>query len=269
MSETRETSVNDLIVQAMNLLGPIAKSQRNAAQGFSFRGIDVVMNAIHPIFAKVGLFVTPDVISHECKEIVTPKGAKMFHHTMNVGFKFRGAGCKDAIYCSTMGEASDSGDKGAAKCMSIALKYALFQTLMIPLEAESDPDGHSPHLEEPEVSPKAKVEYVEANPAARFKVKNGDELSRIKEQAKGTGWVLREEKPQAAVNPQSGAPPLTKEMQDKIQEAKRAAGFTVREIVDHCRKNFDCAPAELTNEQGQELVDVLVKLSGVAEVISQ
>lgn len=260
-----ELSVNDLIVQAMNLLGPIAKSQRNQAQGFNFRGIDVVMNAIHPVFAKVGLFVTPDVISHECKEITTAKGAKMFHHTMNVGFKFRGAGCRDSIFCSTVGEASDSGDKGAAKCMSIALKYALFQTLMIPLEADSDPDAHSPHLEAPEPAPKA-LSPKGASPKASVAVTAGAatavdqaEFDRIRKESEGTGWVLREAK--SVANPQTGAPPLTNELKDQIQEAKRAAGFTVRQIVDYCRENFDCSPAELTNAQGEELVTMLHKLA--------
>jgi hypothetical protein len=44
------------------------------------------------------------------------------------------------------GEALDMGDKAGNKCMSIALKYALLQTFMIPTEDMQDPDSVSPQV---------------------------------------------------------------------------------------------------------------------------
>jgi hypothetical protein len=50
--------------------------------------------------------------------------------------------CIDGSNVSTtvIGEAMDSGDKATNKAMSIALKYALLQALLIPTEDEKDPD---------------------------------------------------------------------------------------------------------------------------------
>ena len=42
------------------------------------------------------------------------------------------------------GEAADSGDKGYNKCKSIALKYVLMQTFLVPLKDIADPDADTP-----------------------------------------------------------------------------------------------------------------------------
>ena len=48
----------------------------------------------------------------------------------------------------------DSADKGMNKAMSIALKYALMQMLLIPTKEEKDPDADTP----PETRPKTITE---------------------------------------------------------------------------------------------------------------
>jgi hypothetical protein len=57
-----------------------------------------------------------------------------------------------SVITSMAGEASDSGDKATSKALSMALKYALFQTFMIPT-GENDPDSEV--VEEAVVDPNA------------------------------------------------------------------------------------------------------------------
>ena len=44
-------------------IGVIGKDKKNQQQGFMFRGIDQVMNTLHPILAEFGVVVIPEIIS--------------------------------------------------------------------------------------------------------------------------------------------------------------------------------------------------------------
>ena len=46
------------IPEAIAKIGSIGKNKRNQQQGFMFRGIDDVYNAVNPILAECGLFLT-------------------------------------------------------------------------------------------------------------------------------------------------------------------------------------------------------------------
>jgi hypothetical protein len=121
-------------------VGAIGKDQVNQAQGFRFRGIDQVYNALNPLMAKHGVFLVTEIISHEHFEKPTKSGGLALHHFARCRFRF----ChKDgsSITAEIIGEASDTGDKGLNKAYSIALKYALFQAFLIP--TEDDPDKHT------------------------------------------------------------------------------------------------------------------------------
>ena len=55
-----------------------------------------------------------------------------------------------SISSVTLGESSETGDKGAGKAMSYALKFALLQSFLIPTEEQKDPDEHSVVFSKPE-----------------------------------------------------------------------------------------------------------------------
>lgn len=118
----------------------IGKDQRNDQQGFKFRGIDQVYNDLHGVFAKHGVFIRPNVVSREYMETATKSGNRMNHHFLVIDFHFCAEDGSEVVMRS-IGEAADSGDKGTPKCMSIALKYALFQALLIPTLDDKDPDA--------------------------------------------------------------------------------------------------------------------------------
>ena len=120
-------------------VGAIEKTRKNQAQGFQFRGIDDAMNELHGTFAKHSLFLTHEVLEHAMTERETRNGGKSFHHIAKVRFTFW-APDGSSVQATGVGEAADTGDKGAGKAMAYALKVCLLQTFLIPTEEEKDPD---------------------------------------------------------------------------------------------------------------------------------
>lgn len=133
----------------------ITKDRRNQQQGYSFRGIDDVFNALSPLLAKHGLCILPRVVSRECIERQTMKGGTLFYVTVGVEFDFVCAEDGSTHMVKTYGEAMDSADKATNKAMSAAYKYAAFQAFAIPTEGDNDADSHTPDVKPaPKATPK-------------------------------------------------------------------------------------------------------------------
>lgn len=120
----------------------IGKDQRNQQQGFNYRGIDQVYNALHPLLAKHKVFTTPEVLEKSRDERVNAKGTVLAFVTLRIRYTFW---CADgsSVSCVVEGEGMDSGDKASNKAMAVAHKYALLQTFCIPTEDMVDPDAES------------------------------------------------------------------------------------------------------------------------------
>lgn len=126
----------------------ISKDRENRQQGFSFRGIDQVYNALAPMLAKHGLVILPRITERTVTERTTQKGGVLFYVVVKAEFDFVATedGSKHTIV--TYGEAMDSGDKATNKAMSIAYKYAAFQTFCIPTEQTAiDADAEVHHVQ--------------------------------------------------------------------------------------------------------------------------
>jgi len=136
------TQITEKLIQINKEIGIIGKSQKNQQQGFSFRGIDQVMNELHALFAKHEVVILPQVKSRTREERTNTKGTLLFYTHLTVEFQFMAV--DGSLICSTIiGEAMDSGDKGCNKAMSVALKYALLQMFLIPTEELKDPDAET------------------------------------------------------------------------------------------------------------------------------
>lgn len=142
MSET--TGIHAAMIGILTDISPIAKEQRNTAQGYQFRGIDQFLNALHPLMAKHGVYVTPSVESIERTER-QGKSSVLLYAIATVRFTFRAAD-GSSVDCVTVGEGMDSGDKATNKAMSAAYKYALMQTFAVPTEDMIDGDAESPEV---------------------------------------------------------------------------------------------------------------------------
>jgi hypothetical protein len=130
-------------VQAALAVEGISKARSNQQQGYKFRGIDDVYNALSPLLAKHGLCVLPRCTSREVVERVNAKGTALFYVTVCAEFDFVAAedGSKHTVV--TYGEAMDSGDKATNKAMSAAYKYACMQAFSIPTEGDNDADAQT------------------------------------------------------------------------------------------------------------------------------
>jgi len=119
----------------------IGKDKRNTQQGYNFRGIDDVYNALAPILAKRGLIILPRVVSRECVERTTAQSKAIFYTTVQVEFTLVAAEDGSSHVVTTYGEAMDSADKSTNKAMSAAFKYAAMQAFCIPTEGDNDADA--------------------------------------------------------------------------------------------------------------------------------
>lgn len=159
----------------MQDVGAVAKNDKNTHQNFRFRGIDAVVNAVYPAFVKHGLVCVPQVLEHEYETVtVGAKGTTMGRVSMLVSYRIF-ASDGSSVSGEVRAEAMDSGDKATAKCMSVAYRTFLLQTLCLPTD-EPDPDHdtyeRSPkqELARPLVTSKAKTDQfqpAEHNPLTK------------------------------------------------------------------------------------------------------
>lgn len=125
----------------------ISKDRKNREQGYSFRGVDDVYNALAPLLAKHRLVILPRIVSRELTERRTAKGTAMWSIAVQAAFDFVSAQDGSRHVVETWGEAMDTGDKATNKAMSAAYKYACLMTFCVPTEAdaeERDADYHTP-----------------------------------------------------------------------------------------------------------------------------
>lgn len=130
-----------VIIAVMQDVQGVAKRDRNQAQGFNFRGIDAVLNAVGPSIRKHGGFIVPNVVSSEATVGQTAKGAPINIVRLQVAFSVCGSE-GEPVTGTVAAEAFDSGDKATAKAMSVALRTFLLQLLALPTD-EPDPDSFS------------------------------------------------------------------------------------------------------------------------------
>ncbi|ELX8345491.1 ERF family protein [Enterobacter hormaechei] len=112
----------------------ISKDRVNKVQGFNFRGIDQVYNALAPALVTHGLVILPRLTERTCTERINKNGTALFYVVVKAEFDFVSTEDGSIHTVTTYGEAMDSGDKATNKAMSIAYKYAAFQAFCIPTE---------------------------------------------------------------------------------------------------------------------------------------
>lgn len=148
-----EAKIFKAIADTMKDVGAVGKDSTNTTQGFKYRGIDAVMNALNPAMAKHGIFVAPEILEQTREERTNSRGTTLIYSICKIKYTFY-ADDGSSVSATVIGEGMDSGDKATNKAMSIAFKYACFQVFCIPTEEMSDPDAES-HEVKPKAQPKA------------------------------------------------------------------------------------------------------------------
>jgi hypothetical protein len=128
------------LVATAQAVGAVRKGEKNTHQGFNFRGIDTVVNAVSPALLANGVVVLPRLLSSEYETVrVGSKETLMGHARVTVEYAFYACDGSN-ISATVAAEAMDSGDKATAKAMSVAFRTALLQALCLPTD-DTDPDS--------------------------------------------------------------------------------------------------------------------------------
>lgn len=125
MEQAETKLIYKKILAVMQEIKAIGKNQTATDKDFSFRGIDEIVNALHPLFQKHGIFTTTEALSHQVNAV----GKTI----VNVRFSFF---AEDSSFVASIvcGEAVDKGEHGTAKAMSVAQRICLTQMFMIPTD---------------------------------------------------------------------------------------------------------------------------------------
>lgn len=159
-------NIYESINAVMADMGAVGKNSKNSQQGFMFRGIDAVMNALYPALVKNKVFAVPQILDQKREERTSSKGGVLIYSICTIKYTFY-AEDGTSIECIVVGEGMDSGDKATNKAMSVAFKYACFQTFCIPTEEmkNDDPDNETHEVvakkEEKKITKKATEKQIE------------------------------------------------------------------------------------------------------------
>lgn len=139
--ETKTPTLVERLIAVKKDIGAVGKKDRNNAQGFNFRGIDAVINAVAGPLMKHGVMSYPaKVVSVKRGTAATNAGKSM--NVVEVVVQYAFTDGVDILLFEAPGEAFDSGDKATAKAMSVAYRTALLQALSLPTD-DPDPDIYS------------------------------------------------------------------------------------------------------------------------------
>ena len=150
-TENSKMNIFESINKVMDDIGAIGKSTKNQQQGFMYRGIDAVMNALNPALVKHKVFVVPEVLEQTREERTSAKNTTLLYSIIKVKYTFY-AEDGSSVSATVIGEGMDSGDKATNKAMSIAFKYACFQVFCIPTEEMVDPDAEVHEVESKKIT---------------------------------------------------------------------------------------------------------------------
>ncbi len=134
----------DLVVSALTRasasIGAVGKSGKAAQQmgGYSYRGIDDVVNAVSPALIEQQLVIVP--FDSETK---TEPWAEKWHK-VNIRIVFTILHSSGQwISTEMVGQALDNGDKGLAKARSFCLRELLTRMFLIPTSDDTEATNYS------------------------------------------------------------------------------------------------------------------------------
>ena len=211
------------ICSVMQEINAIGKDRRNQTQNFQYRGIDDVMNELHSVLAKCGVFVVPQVLDEARTTGKTKSGGDMFYTRLKIKFTFY---AEDGSFIESVviGEAMDTGDKASNKALSVGLKYALLQVFCIPTEDEKDPDAQSP---EPQAGSMKPAPAKKAPAKFAFEPKGGETTPAEK---KELGGLLSSKYP-------DGGAVFSKAEAKKYSDMRK--DYTAREVIETIRRDLN------------------------------
>jgi len=141
---TNEMTVYERLAKVQEEIGAVGKDgkvrpkQGQKGPAFNYRGIEQLMNALHPILAKYGVIIVPHVLEHHTEDY---RGYSNYNLISTVKVAYYVYGTEgDTLPHPVIGVGSgvDNSDKSYGKAMSYAYKMAIGQLFSIPTEADNE-----------------------------------------------------------------------------------------------------------------------------------
>lgn len=201
--EEKKQLIYEAMLGVMSEIGAVEKNKKNEMQGYKFRGIDDMLNALHPLLIKYGVFIIPRCKEErsEMKEVTRSNGKAGIdkHVAITMEYDFTARDGSKITIGGIPSEGLDSSDKATNKALSAAMKYCLIQTFCVPTEDMADADKTTP-----EILPKHKEPEKKAAPArlnkgnvekaveAFRKAQNIEELEKLQKMSASRDWTHEE-----------------------------------------------------------------------------
>ena len=184
-------TARQVVINVMNDVQGVGKNDKNTQQGFNFRGIDAVLNAVGPALRKHGGFIVPKILSSETSIAPTKNGGAVNIVRLHVEYSVFGAE-GEPLVGDVVSESMDSGDKSTAKALSVALRSFLIQLLALPTH-EPDPDSQTYEIAAA-VPAGPSVAELKANISEHFKGQPKTAITAALQTATGkaSGWSADE-----------------------------------------------------------------------------
>ena len=137
--------------QVMSGMRELGKTERNDTQGYSYRGIDSLMNLAHGLLDKAHIVILPRVLNEPEITLgpVSKKGTQFYRSLVRMEFEFMstedGSGVVSGPF---VGEGVDNSDKASNCAQTAAYKWCLFQTFCIPVKGGLADSEQSTELDE-------------------------------------------------------------------------------------------------------------------------
>lgn len=144
MTDAKPGEVYERFAKAFAAVAPIRKAQKNAHHGYTYRGIDDVLNALHDVLAEHGLFYVPRCVGEAYEEWKTSKGGRLQVARLKYEFVFYAPDGSSFPVGPVVGQAADTDDKAPMQALSQAAKPALLHAFCIQTEDTHDADAASP-----------------------------------------------------------------------------------------------------------------------------
>jgi hypothetical protein len=120
----------------------LGKNQKNAAQGWNFRGVDDLLGIAQPALSHGKIIVLPSVLEIDRQQYTTSSGKLQFYTVVKIRYTFISEEDGSEYSVDYAGEAADTGDKSLSKALTMSLKSLFFHAFQIPLNGNDDNDKH-------------------------------------------------------------------------------------------------------------------------------
>lgn len=163
-----------------------AVEKGRSAQGYKYRGIDDVLNALHGPMSRNGVVIVPVVEATERIQRDDYGKGGWFEEKAVVRYRIYGpAGRDDYIDAAVPASALDNSDKVMGKVLSYAFKSLAFQVFTLPTDASLDNEADAPP-ERPTRQEPTDAELAETAETERLRKELLDDIGALSEAGKAT-----------------------------------------------------------------------------------